>query len=56
MIEKYFIDPKTEILARKLVLEFEAHEAEQTRIEAETCRACLFYKTCRYSIFITNEG
>lgn len=53
-LEREYLDPVSRSMAMKLVLEYDAHEAEQTRLEAEMCRGCPYYTTCQYSIYTTS--
>jgi len=48
-MEQYHIDPKTNILLNRIIMEWDAHDVGEMEKEGQVCRACPFYVTCSYS-------
>jgi len=48
-LEVYEISEASAKLINKLIHEYDVHEARQIKKEQETCKACLYFKTCKYS-------
>ena len=52
--EEYTISPESMKLLRKIIAQYDLHEKREVTREAKLCRACPYYKTCKYSIHSTS--
>ena len=52
-VERQYLDSTTLQMLRKLISEYDVHEAKEIAREQATCKACLYFETCQYSYYNT---